>query len=60
MIAEHNDCLPEYKESIDVFQEKYAYLIINNSPTLQHRNLRIGFNLFSEDPECPYPKFTVA
>lgn len=60
MICEANDCLDEYKESINVLNEvQYGYLIINNSPHLQHRYLRICHNFFEEDPDCKYPKFTV-
>lgn len=60
MICEANDCLAEYKESMKVINEtQYGYLIINNSPHLQHRYLRICHNLFSEDESCKYPKFTV-
>ena len=60
MIAEANDCLSEYKESLGPLNDlSYGYLIINNSPRLQHPNLRICFNLFKEDHNCPFPKFTV-
>ena len=61
MIAEHNDCLAEYKEaSKKAFEKKHGYIVVNNSPTLEHSNLRIAQNLFCEDKNCPYVKFTVS